>query len=224
MSFTLNFSAGTTSNGVQEIIESNYNRGAKNKFKPKNSKTKAICFIDDLNMPRLDTFGSQPPLELLRQFITYGYWYDRTLIVKNEIEKLQILACMGMPGGGRAVINNRILSRFHLINYTVLDEASMMKIYKTIADSKFTQFNEEIKVLTEQIALSTIALFNFVQKEFRPIPAKSHYIFNMRDISKVFEGLYLADKSFVESKEQIVKMWSHEVLRVFYDRLIEPSD
>jgi hypothetical protein len=44
---------------------------------------------------------------------------------------------MGMPGGGRAVINNRILSRFHLINYTVLDEASMMKIYKTIADSKF---------------------------------------------------------------------------------------
>jgi dynein heavy chain len=46
----------------------------------------------------------------------------------------------------------------------------------------------------------------------------------MRDISKVFEGLYLADKSFVEAKEQIVKMWSHEVLRVFYDRLIEPSD
>lgn len=76
-------------------------------------------------------------MELLRQFITYGYWYDRTLIVKNEIEKLQILACMGMPGGGRAVINNRVLSRFHLINYTVLDEASMMKIYKTIADSKF---------------------------------------------------------------------------------------
>jgi dynein heavy chain len=137
MSFTHNFSAGTTSNGVQEIIESNYNRGAKNKFKPKNSKTKAICFIDDLNMPRLDNFGSQPPLELLRQFITYGYWYDRTLIVKNEIERLQLLACMGMPGGGRAVINNRILSRFHLINYTVLDEASMMKIYKTIADSKF---------------------------------------------------------------------------------------
>jgi dynein heavy chain len=46
----------------------------------------------------------------------------------------------------------------------------------------------------------------------------------MRDISKVFEGLYLTDKSFVEAKEQIVKMWSHEVLRVFYDRLIEPGD
>lgn len=87
MSFTLNFSAGTTSNSVQDIIESNYNRGAKNKFKPKNSKTKAICFIDDLNMPRLE-LGSQPPLELLRQFVTYGYWYDRTLIVKNEIERL----------------------------------------------------------------------------------------------------------------------------------------
>ena len=66
MSFTLNFSAGTTSNGVQEIIESNYNRGAKNKFKPKNSKTKAICFIDDLNMPAKEKYGAQPSLEMMR--------------------------------------------------------------------------------------------------------------------------------------------------------------
>jgi len=40
------------------MIESYYDRRAKNKFKPKNSKTKAVCFIDDLNMPRKDTYGS----------------------------------------------------------------------------------------------------------------------------------------------------------------------
>ena len=100
----------------------------------------------------------------------------------------------------------------------------MMKIYKTIADTKFSTFSEEIKSLTDLIALSTITLFNTLCVNFLPTPSKSHYIFNMRDISKVFEGLYQADKNYQESKEQIIKMWSHEVLRVFYDRLIDEKD
>ena len=83
--FTLNFSAGTSSVNTQTIIESHFERRAKNKYKPKNAKLKAVCFIDDLNMPRRDTFGSQPPLELLRQWIDYEFWYDREKIVPNYI-------------------------------------------------------------------------------------------------------------------------------------------
>jgi dynein heavy chain len=71
ISFTINFSAGTSANGVQEIIQSYYDRRAKNRFYPKGSKLKAVCFIDDLNMPRKDTFGSQPPIELIRQHMDY---------------------------------------------------------------------------------------------------------------------------------------------------------
>lgn len=58
MSFVINFSAGSSSEGLQSMIESYYDRRAKNKFMPKNSKTKAVCFIDDLNMPKKDTYGS----------------------------------------------------------------------------------------------------------------------------------------------------------------------
>ena len=77
LSFTINFSAGTSSNRTQEMIESNFDRRAKNKFKPKNTKLKAVCFIDDLNMPKRDEYGSQAPIELLRQWFDSGYWYDR---------------------------------------------------------------------------------------------------------------------------------------------------
>jgi len=46
----------------------------------------------------------------------------------------------------------------------------------------------------------------------------------MRDVSKVFQGLYKADKNFYEGPEHIVKLWAHEVLRVFQDRLISQED
>lgn len=38
---------------------------------------KLLTFMDDFNMPAKDTFGSQPPLELIRQWIDYNFWYDR---------------------------------------------------------------------------------------------------------------------------------------------------
>lgn len=131
---------------------------------------------------------------------------------------------MGKPGGGRAEISNRILSKFHLINFTVPSEKNMKKIYETIASHKFAQFDEDIRNQSEYLAMATISLFFLVQKDFLPTPAKPHYIFNMRDVSKVFQGIYLADSRFYEGKENIVKLWVHELLRVFSDRLNNAKD
>jgi dynein heavy chain len=69
---------------------------------------------------------------------------------------------MGKPGGGRAEISNRILSKFHVINFTVPSERNMKRIYETIASHKFSQFDEDIKNTSEALAMATISLFFLV--------------------------------------------------------------
>ena len=45
-----------------------------------------MIFVDDLNMPRLDRYGSQPPIELLRQYQDFGGFYDRNKLFWKDIQ------------------------------------------------------------------------------------------------------------------------------------------
>lgn len=63
-----------------------------------------------------------------------------------------------------------------------------------------------------------------VLRDLKPIPAKSHYTFNLRDVSKVIQGVLMMKPSSIISKEVVAKLWCHESMRVFYDRLIDDAD
>ncbi|XP_053341025.1 dynein axonemal heavy chain 2 [Clarias gariepinus] len=220
---TINMSSQTTSNNVQAIIETRVEKRTKGVYVPVGGKKMAV-FLDDLNMPAVDDFGSQPPLELLRLWIDYGFWYDRQKQTQKCVKDMFLLSSMGPPGGGRTRISGRLQSRFSLINMTFPADSQIKRIYGTMIKQKLQEFEEELKPIGNVLTQATLELYYAITARFLPTPAKIHYLFNLRDISKVFQGLLRAHRDFHDTKQSITRLWIHECFRVFSDRLVDQAD
>ncbi|XP_054274165.1 dynein axonemal heavy chain 2 [Macrosteles quadrilineatus] len=220
---SINMSAQTTSVNVQDFIESRVEKRTKGVYVPFGGKT-MITYMDDFNMPAKETYGSQPPLELIRQWIDYGFWYDRQKQIQKFIKGMLLLGSMGPPGGGRNQITNRLLSRFCTVNLTFPAESQIVRIYGTMLSQHLQFFDELVKPAGDELTLMTIDLYNNVVHKMLPTPAKMHYLFNLRDISKIFQGLLRSNKENINTKVSFFRLWIHECFRVFSDRLIDERD
>ena len=72
----VNFNFYTTANLLQLVLQQQLEKKAGKLYAPPGSK-KLLYFVDDLNMPAKEKYGAQPPIEVLRQWIDHGYWFDR---------------------------------------------------------------------------------------------------------------------------------------------------
>lgn len=59
VTLNINFSSRTSSMDFQKIIEENIDKRSFKQYGPKTSGKILIIFVDDLNMPRIDTYGTQ---------------------------------------------------------------------------------------------------------------------------------------------------------------------
>lgn len=219
----LTFSAQTSANQTQDSIDSKLEKRRKGHYGPPISK-KCILFVDDLNMPKKELYGAQPPLELLRQYLDHGGWYNRKELSLMKIEDVILLSAMGPPGGGRSHITPRIVRHFNMLTYTELDEHIIKQIFNTIVSYTLKPFSESIKKQIDNLIDGTLIVYNTVRSELLPTPSKSHYTFNLRDIWKVFQGICSASTKFTSDGNDIIRLWYHENVRVFHDRLTTEED
>lgn len=223
---TLMFSAQTTCSQTQSWVDSKLDRRRKGIFGPPNGKC-AVFFIDDLNMPQLEKYGAQPPIELLRQFLDYQGWYDTKDLVFRSLETIQFVAAMGTPGGGRNPVTPRFLRHFVQIAVTPFDESTLQTIYTTILTWHFEErfdFPADVTMLAEELVAATRELYHSAMRRFLPTPVKSHYTFNLRDFSNVIGGLLFSHPDNFTSGESMLRLWVHEVHRVFSDRLVDDEE
>ncbi len=79
-----------------------------------------------------------------------------------------------------------------------------------------------------------IEVWSAIRTKMLPTPSRFHYIFSMRDISRVFQGVLDLDPVVIttggsqdrctDERCNLLRVWKHECQRVFQDKLVSTED
>ena len=123
----------------------------------------------------------------------YKGWYE---IDSNEkefrvIKDIRFVTAMGPPGGGRNSITSRYIRHFNVIYIEPYAQESLSYIFSNVMEWFFLKntnpsFSKAIQGMKDSLVSTTIWIYRSIAEKFKPTPAKSHYTYNLRDVSKVF--------------------------------------
>ena len=106
---------------------------------------KVVVFVDDLNMPKLDTYGSQPPIELLRQYQDFRGLYDREKFFWKDIENVIICSACAPPGGGRNPVTARMIRHFGMFSIPSPSDGALKTIFSAILGGFLQDFQPAVR-------------------------------------------------------------------------------
>ena len=233
----INFSFATTGGLVQTMVSAEVEkRGGKN-FGPPPGK-KLVLFFDDMSMPEINVWGDQPTIEFVRQLVEEGGFCFLEKDKRGDfcvLEDLSFVSCMQTPQGGRNDIPARMKRQFFCFNIILPSVQSINDIFGQMLDGRFPdgEVSKAGMAVVNKLTAATIDLWTQMRTRMLPTPSKFHYIFNLRDLSRVFQGILLTPKEVINTGGEqvpaspeytILRLWAHECERVFSDKLTVNED
>ncbi|XP_022258448.1 dynein beta chain, ciliary-like, partial [Limulus polyphemus] len=220
------FNFYTTSEMLQKVLEKPLEKKAGRNYGPPGNR-RLVYFIDDVNMPKVDEYGTVQPHTLIRQHLDYSHWYDRTKLSLKEIHNCQYVACMN-PTAGSFVINPRLQRHFCVFAVSFPGMEALHTIYNSILSQHlggtFYKFSPGVQKVCSVLVTTALALHQKVAQTFLPTAIKFHYVFNLRDLSNIFQGMLFCTPECVKTPTELVRLWMHESQRVYRDKLTEEKD
>ncbi|XP_049855418.1 dynein beta chain, ciliary-like [Schistocerca gregaria] len=220
------FNFYTTSEMLQKVLEKPLEKKAGRNFGPPGNKT-MIYFIDDMNMPEVDAYGTVQPHTLIRQYFDYCHWYDRNKLTLKDIHNCQYVSCMN-PTSGSFTINPRLQRHFCVFAVNFPSDEPLFHIYHSILSQHLVnpilKFSNNVCKISSALVKAALALHQKMAAMFLPTALKFHYIFNLRDLSNIFQAMLFTVADCLPNQNELIRLWMHEATRVYGDKLVDNSD
>ncbi|PWW79978.1 hypothetical protein C7212DRAFT_355935 [Tuber magnatum] len=183
-----------------------------------------VLFCDEINLPAPDKYGTQRAISFLRQLVEQnGFWRtsDKTWVTLDRIQFVG--ACNPPTDAGRTPMGARFLRHAPLIMVDYPGELSLTQIYGTF-NSAVLKIIPTLRGYSEPLTKAMVQFYLESQQRFTP-KVQPHYVYSPRELTRWVRGLYEALRPLETlSVEGLVRIWAHEALRLFEDRLVREDE
>ncbi|KAJ5098437.1 hypothetical protein N7532_005438 [Penicillium argentinense] len=183
-----------------------------------------VIFCDEINLPAPDRYGTQRAISFLRQLVEQnGFWRttDKTWVTLDRIQFVG--ACNPPTDAGRTAMGERFLRHAPLIMVDYPGEISLNQIYGTF-NSAVLKILPLLRGYAEALTKAMVQFYLESQARFTP-KIQPHYVYSPRELTRWVRGVYEAIKPLETlTLEGLVRIWAHEALRLFQDRLVAEDE
>ncbi|KAJ3212195.1 hypothetical protein HDU67_003972 [Dinochytrium kinnereticum] len=183
-----------------------------------------VLFCDEINLPAADKYGTQRVISFIRQLVEHGgFWRasDKTWV---KLERIQFVgACNPPTDPGRVPLSHRFLRHAPLLFVDYPGEVSLYQIYSTFSRAML-KVAPNLRAYSDPLTYAMIEFFLKSQRRFTP-DIQSHYIYSPRELTRWIRGIFEVLKtSDLPNLQDLVRLWAHEGLRLFQDRLVTEDE
>ncbi|KAL2416799.1 Dynein heavy chain, cytoplasmic [Exophiala dermatitidis] len=183
-----------------------------------------VIFCDEINLPAPDKYATQRAISFLRQLVEQnGFWRasDRVWV---SLERIQFVgACNPPEDVGRHPLGARFLRHAPVVMVDYPGEVSLNQIYGTFNNAALKVI-PTLRGFADPLTRAMVEFYLRSQARFTP-DIQPHYVYSPRELTRWVRGIYEAIAPLEHlSVEGLVRIWAHEALRLFQDRLVEPEE
>ncbi|KAI8321400.1 dynein heavy chain [Martensiomyces pterosporus] len=183
-----------------------------------------VVFCDEINLPAPDRYGTQRVISFLRELIERGGFWRASEHQWVTLERVQFVgACNPPTDPGRVPLSHRFLRHAPLVMVDYPGEHSLHQIYGVFARAML-KVQPQLRAYADPLTRAMVDVYLSSQRRFTP-DQQAHYVYSPRELTRWTRGIFEAIQPLETlSVEGLVRLWAHEGLRLFQDRLVDASE
>ncbi|XP_041430591.1 cytoplasmic dynein 1 heavy chain 1 isoform X2 [Xenopus laevis] len=183
-----------------------------------------VLFCDEINLPDMDKYGTQRVISFIRQMVEHGGFYRTSDQTWVKLERIQFVgACNPPTDPGRKPLTHRFLRHVPVVYVDYPGPASLTQIYGTF-NRAMLRLIPSLRTYAEPLTAAMVEFYTMSQERFTQ-DIQPHYIYSPREMTRWVRGIFEALRPLETlSVEGLIRIWAHEALRLFQDRLVEDEE